>query len=207
MTCLMLDVDGVLISGRPNDGKHWTLSLEADLGIAPATLVEAFFNREWRDVVKGHRDLFDALRESLLRIETKVSAEDLVSYWFEMDSKINPKVLEDCKKVREKGVLVYLATNQEHHRARFLMQDLGLANEVDGIIYSAQIGAQKPNPRFFAQAEKATGRRKKNHFLIDDTSANVEAAIAAGWKAAHWTGDQTIFELIEELCSQISNTI
>lgn len=32
---LMVDVDDVLINGRPRDGKHWSTDLEADLDLPP----------------------------------------------------------------------------------------------------------------------------------------------------------------------------
>src|SRR5262249_22970093 len=31
---LMLDVDGVLVDGRPEDGRHWHTSIEEDLGLS-----------------------------------------------------------------------------------------------------------------------------------------------------------------------------
>ena len=63
--CLMLDVDGVLVSGRPSDGKKWTQNLLEDLGIRPELLVKEFFAREWRDVVTGKQDLYPVLELSL----------------------------------------------------------------------------------------------------------------------------------------------
>jgi putative hydrolase of the HAD superfamily len=40
---LMVDVDGVLITGRPPDGRHWAADLEADLGLGFENLQTAFF--------------------------------------------------------------------------------------------------------------------------------------------------------------------
>jgi hypothetical protein len=34
LKALMVDVDGVLVDGRPEDGRHWTTSLEEDLGFS-----------------------------------------------------------------------------------------------------------------------------------------------------------------------------
>ncbi len=41
---VMLDVDGVLVDGRPSDGRHWAASLEADLGLSFAVLQDAFLS-------------------------------------------------------------------------------------------------------------------------------------------------------------------
>lgn len=47
---LMMDVDGVLVSGRPTDGRHLFTELEADLGLSPDRLRETFFT-EPADIV------------------------------------------------------------------------------------------------------------------------------------------------------------
>jgi putative hydrolase of the HAD superfamily len=50
---LMLDVDGVLVTGRPSDGRHWVTSLEADLGLSFTVLQDAFFEHYWEEIVTG----------------------------------------------------------------------------------------------------------------------------------------------------------
>ena len=40
---LMVDVDGVLITGRPADGRHWAADLEADLGLSFEKIHTEFF--------------------------------------------------------------------------------------------------------------------------------------------------------------------
>ncbi|PHS19320.1 MAG: haloacid dehalogenase [Blastopirellula sp.] len=192
----MLDVDGVLISGRPADGQNWTFSLWKDLGIDPRSLVEQFFSDEWMDVVTGKRDILPALSSSLERVPTSVTAEELIAYWFEMDSRIVNAVLSDCRAVRANGISVYLTTNQEHRRAKYLMETLDLQSEVDGIVYSAQAGVQKPHPDFYDYACKATGRDTSELILVDDTKENVEGAIKAGWDAVHWNDDMRLADVL-----------
>ena len=58
---LMLDVDGVLVDGRPEDGRHWQTSLEADLGLSPAALREHFFAPYWDEIVTGRVGLMAPL--------------------------------------------------------------------------------------------------------------------------------------------------
>ena len=182
----MLDVDGVLVSGRPQDGHMWTHTLFDDLGIKPDLLVQEFFEREWQDVVTGKQELHPTLALSLKRLGTSVTVEELTSYWFEMDSRIKQSVLTDCRKARECEHQVYLATNQEHLRARYLMETMGLQNEVDGIVYSAQAGFQKPQSGFFSYAVDVAGRPPNEMLLVDDTLANIDGARQAGWQAVHW---------------------
>lgn len=195
--CLMLDVDGVLISGRPSDRQKWTYKLYDDLGINPKLLVEEFFAHEWQSVVTGKQDLRLVLEDSLNRFGSNVSVEELISYWFKMDSRIDQQVLEDCRVARKYGHQIYLTTNQDHRRAQYLMTEMGLENEVDGIAYSAEAGFQKPSPAFYSYAADKTGRPPSEMLLVDDTLVNIHGAVHAGWEAVHWVGNLRLLDILQ----------
>jgi hypothetical protein len=74
---LMIDVDGVLVSGRPSDERHWAAGLEADLDLSFASFQDAFFKRVttklWSltDMVRVIED-WEAARSSKISGETMV---------------------------------------------------------------------------------------------------------------------------------------
>jgi len=193
---LMIDVDGVLVSGRPSDGRHWATDLEADLGLSFAILQEAFFKRYWEDIVTGRADLRERMANTLPQIAPQLSAEQVLAYWFRQDSLLDHELLDYLAALRHGGLPVYLATNQEHERARYLMETLGLAAHVDGCHYSAAVGHGKPAPEFFDAVARKVGLPAGELLLVDDSEENVRAAIAAGWQAAHWTGRQRLSALM-----------
>ena len=123
----------------------------------------------------------------LQKIAPHVSPDEFVSYWFERDSRLVDPLLEELSLVRSAGIRVYLATNQEHLRASYLMDRLGLAEHVDGMFYSAHLGTKKPDLEFFAKVQAAVGLCGEEILLIDDSRQNIEAALKAGWRALHWT--------------------
>ena len=127
---LMLDVDGVLVTGRPEDGLNWATGLERDLGVSAAALQREFFARHWEEIVVGRADLPESLAASLTKIAPHVACDQLIAYWFEKDSRLDPAILDDIAASRSAGLKVWLATNQEHMRARYLMDVLGLAERV-----------------------------------------------------------------------------
>lgn len=131
MQTIMMDVDGVLVTGRPKDGAHLFTDIEADLGMTLATLQREFFTTRWQAIVTGKKPLLPELAEVLALVAPNVSAERLIDYWFENDSRIDRAVLADMGKLRAAGHRVYLATNQEHMRATYLMETLGLITLVD----------------------------------------------------------------------------
>lgn len=194
---LMLDVDGVLINGRPEDGLHWSTSLEQDLGLPPNDLHREFFAAHWEEIVVGRATLEDSLAKVLKKIAPHLTADQLIAYWFERDSRLNRQLLEDLATIRAMGIQVHLATNQEHQRAHYLMNHLNLKNHVDGIQYSASLGQRKPSRDFFDKAASNVALPPNELLLIDDTIENIRAAEAAGWNASHWTGDQSLLRILE----------
>ncbi|GFE63388.1 HAD family hydrolase [Litoreibacter roseus] len=195
--CLMLDVDGVLIDGRPEDAQRWDHTLYTDLGVAPEDLGRIFFARDWPDIIIGKADLKPALADALIRLQASVTAQELIDYWFAKDARIVVPVLSDVRAARASGLPVYLATNQEHLRADHLMTAMGLGAEVDGMIYSAAAGFRKPQPEFYSYARKVTGVEPHEMLLVDDTPANVEGALAAGWDAILWDESAQLSEILQ----------
>lgn len=196
---LLLDVDGVLVDGRPEDGRHWQTSLQADLGVDPAELHAQFFAPYWDAVVLGHAGLLEHLTTALRTVAPTLDPTAFISYWFERDSRVATGLLSELALLRSDGIAVYLATNQEHLRACYLMETLGLAAHVDDIFYSARLGAKKPEMRFFTQVETALGMHGDELLLIDDSGPNIDAARQAGWRAFRWT-QGTAPAIVRDLC-------
>lgn len=196
---VMLDVDGVIIAGHNAQDELWTQHLKADLGIEPAELVQAFFAKGWSEVVTGRKALEPVLAESLKTLGSAVEPATLIDYWFAKDARLVASVVQDCERLRAAGLKVILTTNQEHRRAAYLMETLNLSRVVDGIVYSAQAGAQKPEPAFFEFAMDRTGQRPEAHLLIDDHAANVEGARRAGWHGTQWANGMNLYQTVKSL--------
>ncbi len=180
---LMVDVDGVLVHGRP-----WDADIESDLGVSFEKLRAEFFEPHWEAIVTGREQMMDRLVPVLARIAPHLPADRFVSYWFERDSRVDEDIRAALRHYRAIGRKVFLATNQEHLRAKYLMETLGLADDVDGILYSAALGDRKPGAAFFRLATKHAEVTPAGIAFVDDALVNVEAARKAGWQAVQWTG-------------------
>ena len=189
----MVDVDGVVIVPRPGG---WMANLEIDLGVSPDWLHEAFFKPHWNDVVLGRAALHERLAPVLAAHAPHLTSQALAAYWFEHDADLDSALLADLAKVRAGGVAVHLATVQEHERAAYLWETLDLRDHFDAMHYAAELGVTKTEPAFYAAVEARTGFAGAQLLLIDDTPANVEAALAAGWRAARWTGHERLADLL-----------
>lgn len=184
---IMVDVDGVLVHGRPADGKPWAASIEADLGVNSADLQRAFFTPYWHAIVTGRVDLKSALEPVLARIAPGLCTEVFIAYWFKNDARLDTRLLSQLNRQRQTGVKVYLATNQEHLRASFLVEQLGLGERCDGVYYSAALGCKKPDVGFYEKIINLSGFLPGELLLLDDTPGNVLAAKKLGWNAVEWT--------------------
>ena len=190
----MVDVDGVIV--RCPTGRRWSADLEADLGLDPKALQDQFFTPHFEEVVLGRADLHERLAPVLARIAPHVTSQQLVEYWFRKDAVLDHQLLDDLAEARLRGLALHLATVQEHHRARYLWETLGLRTRFDGIHYAAALGCKKPQPRFFAEVERRTGYAPDEMMLIDDQPGNVEAAQDAGWRAHLWDGSERLSALL-----------
>ncbi len=144
--------------------------------------------------VRGEGDLKETLAELLPALGYRGSVDGFVEYWFVKDSNINQDVLEIVKRLRQcEEVELYLATGQEHHRAAYLWNDLGLKYLFHDIFYSARLGVPKHQAGFFtkinAQLDISPSERP---LLFDDSERVVTTARAAGW-------DAHIFDTVEDL--------
>ncbi|NLR98605.1 HAD-IA family hydrolase [Rhizobium sp. P38BS-XIX] len=196
MKLLMVDVDGVLVHGRPSDGLPLFTYLERDLGLSLEVLQETFFKPYWKDIVTGRDAIEPRLTEVLGRIAPELQARTLIDYWFENDSRLDHGLLDELAALRIGGTKLFLATNQEHMRAAYLMETLGLSSCFDGIFYSAALGHQKPSAEFFRLATDRVGLAANEIGFIDDVEANVEAARQFGWKAMQWTSGSRLQDAV-----------
>ncbi|MBB3645206.1 putative hydrolase of the HAD superfamily [Rhizobium sp. BK619] len=196
MKVLMVDVDGVLIHGRPADGLPHFTYLERDLGLRLDLLQREFFQTCWADIIVGREPLEPSLAKVLAKIAPQLSAATLIDYWFENDSRLDRVLLDELAAFRQSGVTLFLATNQEHGRARYLMEQLGLNAHFDDILYSAALGYRKPSPDFFRLATERAGALPGEIAFIDDMAENIEAARQFGWNAAQWTAGARLRETL-----------
>jgi len=83
----LFDVDGVLLDGRPLDGKPWKSTLKDDLGIDPSELKRLFFKPHWQSIVTGKKKIIPYLDDALHKMETPTTATGLLDYWFSNDGR------------------------------------------------------------------------------------------------------------------------
>jgi putative hydrolase of the HAD superfamily len=186
MKIIFFDVDGVFIDGwhansalrNPGDA-----TLEADLGINREAFQKLVFGTPGSrspspmfECLTGRRDLGDALADVLPQLGYHGNTDDFMRYWFEKDSNVYADVFRLVEDIRKGGgAKMYVATGQEHHRARCLWNELGFSKHFDGMFYSAEIGHPKKDVQFFKAINRSLGIDAARRPLFFDDQAERDA--------------------------------
>ncbi len=101
--------------------------------------------------------------------------------------------------LRRSGYGVHLGTNQERERGEHMRARLGYDALFDTSCYSYDLGVAKPDPAFFVEAARRIGADPASIVFVDDTLANVDAAVSAGLAATHWRAEDGQAALLEAL--------
>jgi len=135
-------------------------------------------------------DLAAAFSAYFGRHVSPVAATDLVLSVFETP---NYELWDLADALRERAVVGGFSDNPAFVDAVFPMTAF-----LDPMFFSSRIGACKPSPEAFAAVEAGLAMAPAEILFIDDTAANVEAALARGWDAIRYTSnDQLVAELAE----------
>ncbi len=192
MLTLALDVDGVLLDPDRNGKGDWTNVLTTRFGIGRDQIDAAFFSRMWADIIVGRQSVEDGLAEALDDIGSTADVESVLASWFTADFVPFDETLDLARRAARAGHRVVLATNQEHRRAEYLRQHIGAVVPIDQVLYSADLGHQKHDRRFFELASERLGviaARRSDLIFVDDALHNVEMARSFGWRGVHAEGD------------------
>jgi putative hydrolase of the HAD superfamily len=200
MPILLFDVDGVLIHGYHADPKYrkcWDEDLEKDFGISRADFTSRFIRGVFeKEVLIGKTDLYAALQTVLPSMGYKGAPQDLIDYWMKKDANLNTGLIPYIEQLSNiPNVSLYIATNQEHVWASYLMEELGLKRYFADIFHSARIGFCKPDRKFFEAVEALLNRQADYPVIFfDDHQEIVDGARDAGWEAHLFNVPEDIFK-------------
>ncbi len=184
LTTLLLDLDGVLrVWPKEYSG------LEQAHDLPPGSIGKTAFDRELiNQAVTGRISdpqwrLEVSRRLSMAYPSSRV--EQAVAAWSKHVGSLHQDVLRLVVEAREL-CRVGLITNATS-RLREDLEALGLAERLDFVVNSSEVGFAKPSPQIFARALAIAGATAPDTMFVDDTAANVSAAAALGMHAHHFT--------------------
>jgi putative hydrolase of the HAD superfamily len=132
----------------------------------------------WSEVA-GHDISPDGVLDELIRLDN--------DSW----SVINEDTLRVLSDAHKRGHSLSLLSNAPHEFANVMARNPVLA-DFDHIIFSAWLGAIKPDPSVFQAAIAELGRPPDEILFIDDRDANVRGALEAGLRAVLFTSAEEL---------------
>ncbi len=175
---IIFDADGVLVHRE----KYFSELLEEEYGV-PLNKSLEFFNGEFVDCLVGKKDLKKILPKYLKDWGWEKSLEELLTYWFERESKRDEELMDYIAKLHDKGIKIYIGTNNEKYRTEYLRDKMGLGQIAHKVYGSGHVGYAKPDHNFFKFILDDQGLKKTEVLFWDDDEENVQAAKEFGIKA------------------------
>ncbi len=186
---VLIDLDGVVRLWRPDDA-----AIERAHGLPQGAIRTAAFasgllhlaitgvltDSQWRDRIVS--DLSTSFPGLMCR--------DAVHEWTQQRGLVNHEVVALLRSVRRSCavVLVTNATSRLHED----LTELGLVSEFDHVVNSSRVGYAKPREQIFRAALGVVECEPEEAVFVDDTSANVDAALHIGIAAHRYTSAKSL---------------
>jgi putative hydrolase of the HAD superfamily len=193
---VVFDVDGVLVHGyhaRPEQRDAWDAAL-AEHGISADRfqrefIIDIFIKR----VLIGEVPMVEALDRRLKAFGYKGPTMAILDLWLSFDCNPNTELLDIIGRLKSRDdVVLYLATNQDHSRAQFLWQTIGLRDYFTDMFYSARFGRTKYHKKFFELAEERMIVSDAPPIFFDDTQKVLDVAHKARWETVLFTDNTDV---------------
>lgn len=118
-------------------------------------------------------------------LATEVDRSELTARWLEIFDPITEML--DFASYLKADFGVFLLSNTNALHWDYLLAEYRLRQVCMGTLASFEVGAMKPEPEIFREAEKRFGLIPEKTILIDDIEVNSAGAMACGWHGIHHT--------------------
>ncbi len=175
---ILFDADGVLVNGE-----RFSTVLHREYGISIEKTLP-FFNGPFQECLIGNADLRETVAPYLDEWGWTKGVDAFLDYWFNAEHTINEELINYVQELRAKGILCFVATNNEKYRFGYMLDKMGFAKSFDKTYSSAHLGSKKPDVEFFQKIFNELEGVEKNEILfLDDDENNVQSAKEFGFNA------------------------
>jgi putative hydrolase of the HAD superfamily len=184
---LLLDADGVLVLPP----KLFSEVYCEKYGVDADKQQQFYSTDEFKQSLLGKLDLTEAIRIHNDLWQWKGDFKELVKLWLETENYPNKQLVDLVTEYRYQGLPIYLATQQEKHRAKYLKETM-FGDILDGMFCSCDIQANKHDKSFWQSViqllnNKYEGITPDEIVYFDDRQSIVDVAKDCGIDAHLYT--------------------
>ncbi len=189
---VIFDLGGVLVRTEFPEVRQ---RLEERLGFTPGTLGQMVWGGEdWELAQTGRISYEEYWRRvgAALGFSTEQQIRDFRREYFSGD-RVDEELVRLIRELRP-CYKIGLLSNAPDRLGIWLDEGWGIRDLFDSIIYSAKAGVTKPDPSIFRLSLAQLGLTPTEALFIDDSSPNIDAALALGMQAIRFTNTKTLKE-------------
>lgn len=180
ITTVLFDLDGVIRHFDPEN----VAGIERRHGIAPGTIESFAFSAPLlHEVTTGNLRRAQWVDRIGAHLGNAAAAEE----WSQQPYRVDPDVVALADELRSMGITTAVLTNGTDTIPAEAAQ-MGLADHVDAVFNSAEIGYAKPDARAFRAVLDALEVGPQDVFFTDDSLSKLAGAEELGIRIHHFEG-------------------
>jgi len=155
---------------------------------------EIFETEEWLQLDRGTITQSDAVEIWQRRNpDLKDEIEAVMAAW-EKILTLKKDTAEILKSLAAKNYKLYILSNFHHQAFEYVSSKYGFFNYFDGRVISADVGLVKPDSEIYDHLLNKFDLKAAETIFIDDTRANIKAALDKGLRVIHFTDAESLEE-------------
>lgn len=186
LRAILWDFDGVLNDNAPRGRFRWSDGFEETFGQPLDGFVDAVFG-SLESVLTGREDLSQRIDRWIDGTGADTTPEEVVTHWLDNDFHPNARLVDTIARLAKAGYTQAILTNADATRADWIQSHLPAFPGIDHLFASARLGHAKPDPEAFTAVLGALEMDAGEVLFIDDSSTNVNAAGALGFRTFRYS--------------------
>jgi len=187
----IFDLNGIFLQSP-----KLSLRFEKDFGVPADVFVQKLSKIMESARKPGARPTFSYWGPVLSEWKINLSEKEFWDYWFKAET-VSEKMVAFAKSLREKGIKVFILSNNFKERAMYYRTFPWLSESADKAYFSWETGKMKPDPEAWKIVLTENALEAKDCLYFDDQEKNVKAAESLGIEAYRFTNEAALEKAIQ----------
>lgn len=190
---VIFDLNGVFLESEPLSSRF-----QEKYGVAAEQFLPAL--KEIMEQVRKPNSpkAFDLWKPYFDKWGLKLDEQEFFDFWFSGEHLI-PELLDYAKSLRQKGLKVFVLSNNFRERTTYYRQSLSeIFKDLDGSYFSWETGFVKPDKKAYLNILTENNLKPEECIYFDDSDKNVEVAGSLGIHSKKYEGLEATKRVIKK---------